>query len=128
MDPASAPTSRRRLRPGIGTVALLAAVVVSSVGLVSCQSGGGDRVTVYSGRSEQLVGTILDRFEEATGISVDVRYGDSSDLALLITEEGDRSPADVFLSQSPGAVGFLDSKACLLYTSPSPRDGLLSRM
>ncbi|HZJ25773.1 MAG TPA: iron ABC transporter substrate-binding protein [Acidimicrobiia bacterium] len=113
MDPASAPTSRRRLRPGIGTVALLAAVVVSSVGLVSCQSGGGDRVTVYSGRSEQLVGTILDRFEEATGISVDVRYGDSSDLALLITEEGDRSPADVFLSQSPGAVGFLDSKAVL---------------
>lgn len=29
-------------------------------------------------------------------------------MALLIDTEGDRSPADVFISQSPGAVGFLD--------------------
>ena len=28
-------------------------------------------------------------------------------LALLLDEEGDRSPADVFLPQSPGAAGFL---------------------
>jgi hypothetical protein len=28
-------------------------------------------------------------------------------LALLLDEEGDRTPADVFLSQSPGATGFL---------------------
>ena len=42
-----------------------------------------------------------------------MRYGDSADLALLIDEEGDQSPADVFLSQSPGAIGFIDEKGRL---------------
>lgn len=79
--------------------------------LAGCGGGGpGDaaRVTIYSGRTQNLVEPILDRFAEETGIDVDVRYGQSADLALLIQEEGDRTPADVFLSQSPGSVGFLD--------------------
>ncbi len=42
------------------------------------------------------------------GIDIEVRDGTTADLALLIDDEGDRSPADVFLSQSPGAVGYLD--------------------
>ena len=37
-----------------------------------------------------------------------MKYGDSADLAVLIDTEGDNSPADVFLSQSPGAIGFVD--------------------
>ena len=42
-----------------------------------------------------------------------MRYGNTSDLALLIEEEGDQAPADVFLSQSPGAVGYLDQRGLL---------------
>ncbi len=75
--------------------------------LTACSGGGGDTVTIYSGRSASLVGPLLERFAEQTGISVDVRYGESAELALLIDQEGDRSPADVFYSQSPGATGFL---------------------
>lgn len=88
----------RRLIP----VMLSLAIVVSSC------SGGEDRsLTVYSGRSEDLIGPLLETFTEETGVEVEVRYGSSADLALLIQEEGDRSPADVFISQSPGAIGFL---------------------
>jgi iron(III) transport system substrate-binding protein len=65
-------------------------------------------LTVYSGRSDDLIQPMLDRFTDETGIEVEVRYGDSADLALLIDTEGDKSPADVFISQSPGAVGFLE--------------------
>jgi len=86
------------------------AVAVAAVvlGLAGASCGGGDEtVTVYSGRTENLIGPILEDFTEATGIEVEVRYGKSADLALLIDEEGERSPADVFISQSPGAVGFL---------------------
>lgn len=66
-----------------------------------------DPLTVYSGRNEDLIGPLVEMFEEASGIDVDVRYGSSPDLALLIETEGDASPADVFISQSPGAMGYL---------------------
>lgn len=80
--------------------------LVTTTFLTSC-SDDGETLTIYSGRTENLVGPILENFTEETGIDVEVRYGQSADLALLIEQEGDRSPADVFLSQSPGAIGFL---------------------
>jgi iron(III) transport system substrate-binding protein len=86
--------------------AVLLGVGALALGSAAC-SGGGDRLTIYSGRTEDLVGPLLERFAEESGTSIDVRYGDSADLALLIEQEGDRSPADVFLSQSPGALGYL---------------------
>ena len=76
-------------------------------------STGGDRLTIYSGRTSDLISPLLEQFSEETGIKIDVRYGDSADLALLIDEEGDRSEVDVFISQSPGAVGFLDEQGDL---------------
>jgi iron(III) transport system substrate-binding protein len=72
-----------------------------------------DRLTIYSGRTRDLVEPLLDQFSEETGTKINVRYGDSADLALLIDEEGDRSEVDVFISQSPGAVGFLDEQGVL---------------
>ncbi len=86
--------------------AALLGVGVLALAATAC-SGGEDRLTIYSGRTEDLVGPLLDRFAEESGTGIDVRYGDSADLALLIEQEGDRSPADVFLSQSPGALGYL---------------------
>jgi len=84
-------------------IAALAAIALFAV---AC-GGSEESVTVYSGRTENLIQPILDQFTEETGIEVQVRYGGSADLALLIDEEGDRTPADVFISQSPGAIGFL---------------------
>jgi iron(III) transport system substrate-binding protein len=87
-------------------VSLLLAVLLSAALLAGCSSDNR-QLTIYSGRTENLIGPILSDFAAETGIDVDVRYGQSADLALLIQTEGDRSPADVFLSQSPGATGFL---------------------
>ncbi|NND03043.1 MAG: iron ABC transporter substrate-binding protein [Acidimicrobiia bacterium] len=82
--------------------------ILTAMALLAAACGGSaDSVTVYSGRTENLIQPILDQFTEETGIAVQVRYGGSADLALLIDEEGDRTPADVFISQSPGAIGFL---------------------
>lgn len=73
-------------------------------------SDDADSVTIYSGRNEDLIQPILDQFTEATGVDVNVKYGDSADLALLIDEEAaaDNVQPDVFLSQSPGSLGFLE--------------------
>ena len=70
-------------------------------------SAAGGTLTVYSGRSEELVAPILARFEETTGIDLEVRYASTSELAATILEEGDASPADVFFSQDGGALGAL---------------------
>jgi len=85
----------------------IAVSLVLAVVATACGGGGGDRLTVYSGRTQNLIGPLLESFAEETGIGVDVRYGQSADLALLIDQEGENSPADIFISQSPGAVGFL---------------------
>ena len=103
------------------TALVLAAFMVASVA-ASCSSR--DAITIYSGRDEALVGPILERFNEDTGIAIDVRYGDSADLALLIAEEGEDTPADVFFSQTPGAVDYLEQQD-LLGTLP---DDLLGRV
>lgn len=81
----------------------LAAVLMAA----ACTTGsnGSDSITLYSGRSEDLVQPLIDEFTESTGIAVAVKYAGSSDLAATITEEGENSPADVFFAQDPASLG-----------------------
>jgi iron(III) transport system substrate-binding protein len=101
-------------RPALAVAAVLAALAAPGCG------GGSDvDLTIYSGRNEELVGPLLERFEGESGLDVDIRYGDSAELAAAIAEEGDGSPADVFFSQDAGALGSVDDRL-----EPLPREVL----
>ena len=98
----------------IGTACILTLII--SAGLLPAR-GQQDGLTIYSGRSESLVEPLVESFREHTGIPVQVRYGGTSELAVLITEEGERSPADIFWAQDAGGLGAV-SRAGLLRELP----------
>ncbi|HMO00902.1 MAG TPA: iron ABC transporter substrate-binding protein [Miltoncostaeaceae bacterium] len=99
----------------VGTAGVLAAVVTAVGMVVAAGCGGDDRdaLTIYTGRTESLVAPLLEEFSQENDVAIDVRYGDTNDLALLIGTEGDRSPADVYWGQSPGATAYLADRDLL---------------
>ncbi len=84
-----------------------------------CGGDDGDTLTIYSGREEEIVAPLLERFEQETGITLEVRYGDSAELAATIAEEGDNSPADAFFAQDAGSLGVLAEEGRLAELPPS---------
>jgi iron(III) transport system substrate-binding protein len=98
-------------------------VALATASLAACGGGSDDAssgndpgpegITVYSGRIPPLLGPAIDLHEGEIGKDVQVRFGDSAQLASTIVEEGDRSPADVFFSQDAGALEALDDEGLL---------------
>lgn len=78
------------------------------------RSDASGTITVYSGRSEELIGPLIEDFEEATGITVEVRYAGTPELAATILEEGSNSPADLYIGQDAGSVGLLASEGIFM--------------
>ena len=85
------------------TIVLAAATLLAP--LAGCSGDDGPSLTVYSGRTQDLVEPLFDRFEAATGVKVKVRYGDSAEVSGAVLEEGDRPKADVLIVQDAGNLG-----------------------
>lgn len=102
-------------KPKSRSFVALAALTFLAASLTACSSDSdeGQALTVYSGRSEEFIAPFLTEFTKQTGIKLDVRYGDSAALAAQILEEGENSPADIFLSQDAGSLGAVSAAGLL---------------
>lgn len=94
--------------------------VLSTIGLAACSSDDdGEELVIYSGRNENLIRPLLERFEEESGITISVRYGDTAEMTAAIFEEGENTKADVFLSQDAGALAALANRDLLAPLAPA---------
>jgi iron(III) transport system substrate-binding protein len=106
-------------RISAGVFALLTTWGVGLAGTALAQA-----LTIYSGRGEALIGPLIEQAEQELGIEIEVRYGDTAELAATILEEGNNSPADLFFGQDAGALGALAQEG---RTADIPED-LLSQV
>lgn len=86
-------------RPRIKMASILSFLLASSVSLPVMAD---EEVNVYSARKEALIKPMLDRFEEETGVAVNLITGSADALLRRLQVEGEYSPADIFITVDAG--------------------------
>ncbi len=85
-----------------------AAAVLTAPMLTAC-GDDGPSITVYNAQHEELIAEVAPLFEKETGIEVKLRSGSDLELANQLVQEGDASPADVFLTENSPAMSLVDN-------------------
>lgn len=87
----------------------LFAVLLASAGFSSVvYAADGEGIVVYNAQHESLGREWIDAFTKATGIKVTMRQGGDMQFANQLIQEGDASPADVFLTENSPAMALVD--------------------
>lgn len=110
------------MRPVLAALRLALPAVLALPLLAGCRAddarpAADEPLVIYSGRSESLVEPVLARFREATGLTVEARYGTDAQLMAALREEGAASPADLYWANTTGALVEAD-RAGLLGDTP----------
>ena len=105
-----------RIRIGLTSGVALATAAVMMVSGCSnsssdsgADSGDANTITVYNAQHESLTQEWVDAFTAETGIQVEVRNGSDTELGNQLVAEGDKSPADVFLTENSPAMTLVEN-------------------
>ncbi|MCZ4558077.1 iron ABC transporter substrate-binding protein [Rhodococcus maanshanensis] len=99
---------------GWKTVAGAMFLASTLVGLTACSndsdtSNEPEQITVYNAQHESLTQEWVDEFTAQSGIKVNLRNGDDTELGNQIVAEGGASPADVFLTENSPAMALVET-------------------
>ncbi len=94
---------RRRAITAMIFSALLAST--QSAPVLAAESG---ELVVYNAQHESLGREWIDAFTKATGIKVTMRQGSDMQFANQLVQEGEASPADIFLTENSPAMALVD--------------------
>lgn len=109
--------SRRSLLvSGAGSTAAFAATQIFVPKRGMAQSG---EVNLYSSRHYNTDDELYEQFTELTGIRVNLLEGKADELLARLRAEGDRSPADVFMTVDAGRLWQADQEGVFTPTSSS---------
>ena len=76
-------------------------ILASLIGLPAF-GAADEEVNIYSARKEELIKPVLDRFEDQTGIRVNLVTGKADALLKRLQSEGANSPADLLITTDAG--------------------------
>ena len=110
---------------------LPAVVAVAALALAACGSGGSatgeapldpSKLTIYSAQHANLVDAWVKGFTADTGIQVQVRQGKDSSMGNQLVAEGDKTKADVFLTENSPAMTVVQNAGLLSPVEQSTLD------
>ncbi len=87
---------------------LVTLTLVTALAATGCSGDDGPSIVVYNAQHEQLLDEIAPAFTDKTGIKVELRNGDDAELSAQLVQEGDASPADVFLTENSPAMSAVE--------------------
>ncbi|WP_350000740.1 iron ABC transporter substrate-binding protein [Pseudarthrobacter sp. WHRI 8279] len=89
----------------LGLTACGGSTTPAATGSSDASAGAGNgEITVYNAQHESLTKEWIDGFTAETGIKVTMRQGSDTELSNQIIQEGEASPADVFLTENSPAM------------------------
>lgn len=98
-------------RLGLRVPAAAGALLLAAASLTACSGGDdGPSLTVYNAQHEELLDELVPLFTRETGIDVELRNGSDFELANQIVQEGENSPADVFLTENSPAMSLVENE------------------
>ena len=115
MRPDGGRPARSRLRRLAVALAAVATLLGAGLGPAVAGASAPTRTPfiLYNGQHEQTADAIVDAFEAATGIPVEMRDDDEDTLIDEIVAEGENSPADVIYTENSLPLEYLEERGLL---------------
>ncbi len=103
--------------PSLFKVTLLATALFGAGSAYAAPSAEG--IVVYNAQHESLTKSWVEGFTKETGIKVTLRNGDDTEMGNQLVQEGDKSPADVFLTENSPAMVLVDNAKLFAPVAPT---------